>query len=420
MKKVLLYGSKLSYNFGGPCIFFSTIKLFPKDLYEVSFYPQSPEDNLELIDYYKSKSNVKFIKAPRQRYLFLAFFWLTISSILPKKISKLLISKIQKKNPYCHMINEFDLVCDIRGISQTDFFGNGFKSYIGENMLLGVSNILGKKTAKLTQDMGPFNKYSNRKSAQYFFNKYDLVISRGIVTKELLNEIGVSKNVIVKPDSAFLMDYSNENALADVFKSYALNKGKYILIAPSKQIDKRSKKNQKTGNSEYIEETASLINKILQNYADFDIVLLPNERLKNSKGTDDLTVAKQLKSLSINSDKIKIISEDFDAFTLKGIISNAHICISSRYHTTVASISTCVPVVVIGWGYKYDQLLTVSGIPSLIENHKTFNADTFYPIFKTVFDNRDYYSNIISLNVEEIKKDIYKNVDIINRITENE
>lgn len=420
MKKVLLYGSKLSYNFGGPCIFFSTIKLFPKDLYEVSFYPQSPEDNLELIDYYKSISNIKFITAPRQRYLFLAFFWLTISSILPKKISKLLIRKIQKKNPYCHMINEYDLVCDIRGISQTDFFGNGFKSYIGENMLLGVSNILGKKTAKLTQDMGPFNKYSNRKSTQYFFKKYNLIIARGIVTKELLYEIGISRNVIVKPDSAFLMDYANENELAEVFNHYSLKKGKYILIAPSKQIDKRSEKNIKTGHSKYIEETSMLINKLTNLHEEYDIVLLPNERLKNKKGTDDLTVAQQLKALSTKSDKIKIISEDFDAFTLKGIISNAHICISSRYHTTVASISTNVPVVVIGWGYKYDQLLTVSGIPSLIENHKTFNANTFYPIFKAVIDNRDYYSSIISKNVEEIKKDIYKNVDIINRITENE
>lgn len=85
MKKVLLYGSKLSYNFGGPCIFFSTIKLFPKDLYDVNFYPQSFEDNKEVIESYKQKSDVKFINTPRQRYLFLAFIWLSIATKLPKK-----------------------------------------------------------------------------------------------------------------------------------------------------------------------------------------------------------------------------------------------------------------------------------------------------------------------------------------------
>lgn len=419
MKKVLLYGSKLSYNFGGPSIFFSTIKLFPKDLYDVSFYPQSPEDNQELIEFYKNKSGIKFINSPRQRYLFLAFIWLSLVSLFPKKIAAILISRIKVKNPCCKFLSEFDLVCDVRGISQTDFFGAGFKSYVGENMLLAVSHILGKKTAKLTQDMGPFRRFSNRISTQYFFRKYDLIIARGIVTKELLHEIGISKNVIVKPDTAFLMDYASEDELTEIFNQYKLQKGRYLIIAPSKQIDKRSEKNQQTGNSLYLEETSNLINLLSVNYPDYDIVLLPNERLKNRKGTDDLTVAQQLKSLSVNSDKIKIISEDFDAFTLKGIIANARICISSRYHTTVASISSGVPVVVIGWGYKYDQLLTVSGIPSLIENHKTFSAERFYPIFKSVFENREHYSNLISMNVEEIKRDILKTSVIINRITEN-
>lgn len=416
MKNVLLFGSKLSYNFGGPSILLSTLKLFPKEHYKISFCPQSNEDNKDVVELYKNKSNVNIIPTPRQRYLYLAFVQISFAMLLPKSISLFFISKITKTNPFCKLINEFDIVCDIRGISQTDFFGTGIKGYIGENILLAIAKLLGKKAAKLTQDMGPFQRYSNKISTQFFFKKYDLIIARGIVTKELLNEIGISNNVIVKPDTAFLMESAPEEELKSIFVKYKLSNNKFILIAPSRQIDKRSEKHSTTGISKYLSETVNLLNKITDNYSEFDIVLLPNERLRNNKGTDDLTVCEQLYSLCKDKDKIKIIKEDFNAYILKGIISNSYICISSRYHTTVAAISTAIPVLVVGWGYKYDQLLSVAGIQTLISNHKTFNSDLFYTMFMKVMNERDRYSNLIATNLHEIKFDILNTTETINDI----
>ena len=70
MTKVLLYGSKLSNNFGGPSILLGTSKLFDRNRFQLFFAPQSNEDEPAAFNRYLEDTGIEFQNLPRFRVIY--------------------------------------------------------------------------------------------------------------------------------------------------------------------------------------------------------------------------------------------------------------------------------------------------------------------------------------------------------------
>ena len=59
---------------------------------------------------------------------------------------------------------------------------------------------------------------------------------------------------------------------------------------------------------------------------------------------------------------ISLTQYEYSPQELKGIISTFHLFVASRYHSLVASMSSCVPSIAIGWNHKYSGLFEEFGV----------------------------------------------------------
>lgn len=410
----MLYGAAFSGNFGGPCIFFSSLKILAncKEKHEIVFFPQSREHQKQRAAEYLSLAGVQASSFPRFREV-IKGYWLIR---LRKTFGPLIPSKLIENSAYLKLFKSFDVFIDSRGISQTDFFGSNRYGYFRQNIHLITAKLMGLKLIKLTQDMGPFLRSANRRNATRVLSKADLIFARGIIVKELLNEIGISKQVYVRPDSAFLMDASDTVRLQSMLDEHNLKIRGFVGVSCSRQVDVRSGGGPAGEQySEYLKALAECITHIttIQNVP---VLLIPNELSATGNGYDDLKVARKLHRLLNNDPRVRIWEKDVDAFDLKALISSALYTITSRYHSVVASLSTATPTLVIGWGFKYDQLMGLVNAPHFLINHINISSGELIHAADRLLEGNDEIRRKLEIIVPGIRAQVLSSSLLIDKL----
>ena len=88
------------------------------------------------------------------------------------------------------------------------------------------------------------------------------------------------------------------------------------------------------------------------------VVLLGHELRKDTTQPDDRILCRFLVQ-ALDSIRIPVthIDQYLPASTVKSIIGNCNLVISSRYHALIAALSQTVPAAALGWSHKYEELL---------------------------------------------------------------
>jgi polysaccharide pyruvyl transferase WcaK-like protein len=74
---------------------------------------------------------------------------------------------------------------------------------------------------------------------------------------------------------------------------------------------------------------------------------------------NDITVSRQIQE-TLEKEEIHVDIVDsarMSSTELKNVIASCEVIIASRYHSSVAALSSGVPTLVVGWHYKYEELL---------------------------------------------------------------
>lgn len=247
-------------------------------------------------------------------------------------------------------LEESDMLVNATGIQFCDNFVNVkpniIKSFIPSISLIDIgAKILGKKLVSYTKSYGPIHHMRTRRSlklhGKYF---YDLLLCREKLSQRVLTDNGIKpQKTFATYDSGFMMK-SKE------FNVESISKEKYVIFSISFQIIRQWKDND----INYIQLMQELIKHILAQYK-YNIIILPNE-FKNAY--DDMAVAKDIKKEFENNDRVKIFDiRSVSPKNVKYLISKSEILIGSRYHSIIASLSSSVPTLVIGWHYKYEEVV---------------------------------------------------------------
>ena len=162
-----------------------------------------------------------------------------------------------------------------------------------------------------------------------------MITARETLTYEALKSKGIKNNVVLCSDPAFQLDCEK------VELPNGFIEGNTIGINISPLINNYS-------NSELIlNNYKMLIDYIIKN-TNFNIVLIPHV-VKD--GNDDINSLKKLYD-EFKASKRMIIISDCNCMQLKECISKCRMFIGARTHATIASYSTCVPTLVVGYSVK--------------------------------------------------------------------
>jgi colanic acid/amylovoran biosynthesis protein len=259
-------------------------------------------------------------------------------------------------------VADADVVIDVSGIS----FNDGRVGVSLYNLLSTLpANILGRPVVRLSQAFGPLERRVNRMLARIALRLGDHAVARGDASHALLVKAGLADRTSVAPDLAFL--YRDEYCLtetheADVAEAVAWvrtarSTGDVAIIVPSSLVQKRLQADGR----DYGAIIATQVRRLIESGR--SVILVPNATKYGSesdRNNDFVAIEATLAHLDLTSDEQqRLFAVDFDINTtgIRRIIDEASFTITSRFHAMIAALSLGVPVFVIGWSHKYEEVL---------------------------------------------------------------
>ena len=273
-----------------------------------------------------------------------------------------------------------DLVADLYGICFCDNLERRTYSYPTmvarkkkHHPILFLARKMGKRVVKNTASFGPMETEYNKKSAQFAARHlYDVLCAREVQSKiALTHAIGSRKPVLLSPDTANLMPYTPQP------------RNFRVGISASHQIVK-----QWASPEGYIECITALARQI--HSLGVDILFLPNE-YDPSKADNDVAVCRELQSAlaAQNIPSTILDAEHITSTQLKNEIAACEVIVASRYHTCVAALSSGTPVLVLGWHYKYQELLSLYSQTSWLIRQDTCDSEKLVSLFQRFWQLRE-------------------------------
>lgn len=415
MKRILFVGgSPLSGNMGVPTLLLSTCRVIKEN------FPNSEFTVLSLLPDKDSsvafRYGVTIIDGSFKKFL-IGFFKLIIYKIL-KKIGINMTSLIN--DPILNEYFRSDIVIDILGISFTDFFPS-ISSYLQQSVWLLTGIYMGKPVIKYTQEMGPFENKINRLLARYCLNKLNFIMARSPLTKRYLTEIGIKIPIYVHPDTSFILEPAPKNMIDRILIKEGINDRPLVGIIASKQIDKRLSIKYNLGldkDNEYITILSKLSDYLVESYK-VNVIYIPNEISSKCDSYDDIYVLKKIYSNIKNKKNVHLIQNEYDAQEIKGLIKECDLVITSRYHSTTASLSLAVPCLVIGWGFKYQQVMDLMGQKEYLCNYETLTFDDVKSKLDRLWNNREQIVSELRIKNSSIYNQVFEGGKHVKDILKN-
>lgn len=191
--------------------------------------------------------------------------------------------------------------------------------------------------------IGPFD--SNPSVEQYAGNalrKVDLICARESLTVEYLESLGITENVELVTDPAFLLEPRKpriDKQLENFIKQGCLG----VNLSPL--IDRYFR-----GDDSGLERITRNMRRLLEN-VDMPILFIPHV-WKSKKNNDYLFMRKIMAMLGSFDNKTSIVEPHYNCQELKWIISNMRAFVGARTHATISSLSSGVPTISIGYSIK--------------------------------------------------------------------
>ena len=265
-----------------------------------------------------------------------------------------------------------DMLLDIGGIT----FSDGREKYLPFNILsIWPAMLLGVPVVKLAQAVGPFKGPLNRFLARIFLFRCAHIFARGEKTAEFLGEFNYpSEKFDTVADIAFLYrpEYSlsteNEDRVSSLIKRLEMAKKqgkKVVLFSPSVLVENESRKRGLDYAGRFLDVVRTLGSE------GYHYVFMPNATREGSEKThnnDLLTLAHMKTALEVApiEDNLPADAEwvdyDINTASIRRIISQADVLVTSRYHAMISGLALEIPTIVIGWGHKYKETMAYFGL----------------------------------------------------------
>lgn len=268
-------------------------------------------------------------------------------------------------------IKASNAILDVSGISFVD--GRGLTSFFNALMIF-IPRLLGVPVFKLAQAMGPFHTLQNLLVAKTFLNRCEHIFARGDVTGANLQELGIAderwsraSDIAFLYEPEFSLSSENDEKVEELKKELCRirEQGKQIIVlCPSSVVLEKAKKKALDYQGRFVELIAGL------DKDRFHFVFVPNatregkDTLRNNDlPTIDLIAQHIISNLGEETmQRVDLINYDVNTASLRMITELGDVLVTSRFHSMISGLVAGIPMVVISWSQKYNEVLADFGL----------------------------------------------------------
>jgi len=390
MIKILITGHGGSSNRGCEAILRSTIDIIRRHIAsaEITILSFDPISDRKL--FISELGDIKIpdvlTKAP-SRY---SFPWLL------KGVERRIIRKIFPGFPsYFSYVNRSiyrnkDVVISVGGDNFTDDYGVP-SHFFGE---LFLAQSLGALTVIWGASIGPFHTKKLEKKWAKRLRMVDLITVREDKSIEYLKNIGVKNNIRRVEDPAFLLLEQKDGAVS----LHSLKSERIVGIGMSAIVSRYGLSQDK-----YIESFVGFGRALLAE-GNTKLVLVPHVFQKGKENDDEL-VCQQLASKLPSKDVVTFIGAKYNVRQIKHLISQCDYFIGARTHSTIASLSSYVPTISIGYSQKaYGISMDIFGHTDYVLHISDLNEKSLMQKYRLISNKRYIIINQLRRQLPAIKR----------------
>ena len=295
-------------------------------------------------------------------------------------------------------VNRYNIFAILWHISSCDLLISGggtliqdetsTKSLLYYLTIIKFAKLFRKKVMLYANGIGPLKSFKNIEKTKNVLNDVDLITLRDNNSLSELEQLEVSKPVTeITADPVFLLDADENGDI--LFKNYNIPEDRKLMCV--------SVRNWKGNPENFVKTIADFCDYANQKYGIYT-VFVP---MQTSRDYDlSLKIKTEMKSDST------IIGGKYPFETILSFISKMYLCVGMRLHSLIFSASMLIPTI----GIVYD--------PKIKGFLDDINEDRFVELEDISFEKLSGYLDDISLNHEEIKRNMKYEIPAIRKKAE--
>lgn len=419
MTKILIRGTQSHVSVGVHAMTICTMEILDKFIPNAEFYifSTNPEIDHRLYDRYDFNLRVvKYIggsKALLSR-LSRAILWDALHKSFKIDAKRLINDKVLQ------ITSKADIIIDMLGDGFSYDIGGfgGNISPIGHSLNILLATSLGKDVVLFPQSIGPFRNRLVKYFVKFSLNKTKIIVVREELSKNYLEDIGVNKSLMyLTADTAFILETASPERVHEIlFKEGLIDRDMPLIGMNISQLLNYRAKNMETTKQEYIELMAELADYLTTTFNAIAI-FLPHaifpEEIVNEAGRDreaDITAIKEAYKKVKSKDKIvTIVSEQYSASELKGVIGHCDMFIGARMHANIAATSLCIPTIAISYSIKALGIMQMVGLERYVCDFKTMTFEELKSKADDMWHNREKIKEELEPKIKELKESVWFN-----------
>lgn len=371
--------------------------------FQVNLMSVYPAEDREQLPY----DNIVVVPTKPQQLLFMAFP-LAILYRLFHWFSP--IRWILLKNNILRAYSQADFVIDEAGISFVDSRGFIMNTYAF--VCVAVPLLMGVPVAKYSQALGTFHDPYNRFLAKWILPKLSFIAARGRITLDHLEEIGVKDNVGLCADGAFSMPDSNHWATCVARRcaeDHAFYESDVVGLSISSVVNKKCS----TLGIDYVSTMVGFANGLIRR--GYSVLLIANAaRIRSRKPrNNDLLVCDAVYERLENRSRVRWYHEEMCAEEIREYIARCRFLVASRFHAMVGALAKGVPVLLVGWSHKYQEVLDMFELGRYASDFSDLSAEKLMADFESFVQAEPEIREKLRRHHNEVENSSRKNIDCI-------
>lgn len=306
--------------------------------------------------------------------------------------------------PIIKAVKKADMVLSVGGDNYSMDYG--LPTYYFElNKLVKKA---GKKLVIWAASIGPFSDDGKIKDIVANLNLADLITIRESVTMRYLQQIGVTAKIKQTADPAFLLPAQ----IVNTEKFLAENQNDILGVNISPIL---SKYTTNKNNIQIMQEIKLFVNKIIKDMG-LRVLLIPHVT-KNTGLNNDYSFMAGVYDGFKDTGMIGIASANYNAMQMKYIISQCRFFIGARTHATIASLSSGVPTLSIGYSLKSKGINEdIFGHNDFVIDIKDLSSEFLLNKFMKLYTEENKIKNILLTKIPKFKELANKNVEYLKEV----
>ncbi|GAA1728636.1 polysaccharide pyruvyl transferase family protein [Microcella frigidaquae] len=264
---------------------------------------------------------------------------------------------------------------------------------------------------KCAQAVGPFQNPINRWSAKRFLPRVHTLVTRGRITHEFAEALGLT-NLYAGADYAFSLELDGtEQAAAAAAFDLGFFEGpeQVVGVSPSVVLQKKVE----ARGADYIGDVAAFIDELVASGR--RVVLFPHSVRTGTEKThnNDLPLCSRIHERLAHPEGVLFIDRELSSQTLRYLIGRCDYFVASRFHAMVSSLAMAVPTLVIGWSHKYQEVLEMFQLDEWAFGHDKLEPDFLRERFEALVAAGDEVRDRLRTHLPAVKARSLAQADLI-------